>query len=215
MEVEEFVLADGGAEGIEGGGGGAAQEDVAFVVGGGVAEADAHEESVELVLWERICALELVGVLCGDDHEGRVEAVDDAVDADVALVHGFEERSLGARGCSIDLIGEDEVGEDGPWFEGKLCGVAIEDGDAQEIRREHVGGELDAAEGALDGACDGCGEEGFADAGDVLDEEVSACEEATDDAVDGAGVADVHAPEGVAEMTAEVEHAGAGAGCRV
>lgn len=47
---------------------------------------------------------------------------------------------------------------------------------------------MDSVEGAGEAAREGGGEEGLADAWDVLDEHVPACEEAADEAVDGGGV---------------------------
>ena len=44
--------------------------DPRLVTRGRVPEAEAHEEPVELVLGERVRSLELVWILCRDDHEG-------------------------------------------------------------------------------------------------------------------------------------------------
>lgn len=199
LEADDVVAVEDGLEGGEFGGGGASFEDAGFVFGGGVAEGDAGEEAVELVLGEGVGAFELVGVLGGDDHEGGVELEDAAVDADGGLVHGFEEGGLGARGRAVDFVGEDDVGEDWPAAEDEVVGCAVEDAGAQDVAGEHVWGELDAAEGAVDAAGEGGGEDGFADAGDVFDEEVAAGEEAADGAVDGVGVAVVDAGDVVAE----------------
>ena len=57
-------------------------------------------------------------------------------------------------------------------------GVGVVDGDAEHVAGQHVAGELEAVEAAVDGAREGLGEGGFADAGDIFDEQVSARQQA-------------------------------------
>ena len=120
----------------------------------------------------------LDGVLGGDHHEGAGQGVRAAVDGDLALVHGFEQGGLGLGGGAVDLVGQQEVGEDGAGLELEGFGVGVVDGDAEDVAGQHVAGELQAMEAAGDGAGEGLGEGGLADAGDVLDEEMAARQEA-------------------------------------
>ena len=92
---------------------------------------------------------------------------------------------MGARGGAVDFVGEDDVGEDGAGLEVEGLLFLVVDGDAEDVGGEHVGGELDAVELAIDGAGERAGEDGFADAGDVFDEDVPAGDEADEDVGDG------------------------------
>ena len=81
------------------------------------------------------------------DHEERVgELVRLAVDRDLALLHRLEEGGLRARGRTVDLVGQEDVREDGARQEEVLAradGVL-----AVELRRGRVRRELDSLEGA-------------------------------------------------------------------
>ena len=72
------------------------------------------QEPVELALGQRVGALVLDRVLGGDHHERRVERVGRAVDRDLALLHRLEQRRLRLGRGPVDLVAEDDVGEDGP-----------------------------------------------------------------------------------------------------
>ena len=90
-----------------------------------------------------------------------------------------------AAGGAVDFVGEDDVGEDGSGLEVEGLFFLVVDGDAEDVGGEHVGGELDAVEVAVDGASEGAGEDGFTDAGDIFDEDVPAGDEADEDVGDG------------------------------
>ncbi len=78
----------------------------------------------------------------------------------------------GSWGGAVDLVADDDVGEDGARAELELVVRRAVDVDAGEVARQEVGRELDAADLAVDRASQGLGERGLADTGDVLDEEV-------------------------------------------
>ena len=77
----------------------------------GVADAQAHEEAVELGLGQGIGALELDRVLRRDHHERRRQRVGVPVDRDLALLHRLEQRRLRLRRRAVDLVGEHDVRE--------------------------------------------------------------------------------------------------------
>lgn len=191
LDVDDLVGVDDGLERFEHGVAGAEFEEFLFGLFVGVAEGDAHEEAVELVFGEGVGAEEIVGVLGGDDHEGLGEFVALAVHGDHALAHGFEECGLGSWAGAVDFVCEDDAGKEGAALEAHLAGVSGEDGVAEEIGGHHVGGELNAGEGGVDGFGEGGGEERFADARDIFKERVASCEEAAEELVDGIGGAEV------------------------
>lgn len=185
LESDDLFGGHDGLESSQRGAGGIVDQDLGFVVGVGIAEADAHEKAVELGFGEEVGALELVGILGGDDEEGFEEFSGVAVDRDLILAHGLEEGGLGSRGGAVDLVGDEDVAEDGPGLEGELAFVLIPECDAKDVGGDHVGCHLEADDGAIDTAGQCRGEGGLADAWDILDEDVSAGEEADKDAVDG------------------------------
>ena len=101
-----------------------------------------------------------------------------AVDRDLAFIHRFEQGGLGLGGGAVDLVGQQEVAEDGAWLEFESLGVGVVDGDAEDIAGQHIAGELQAMEAAGYRAGKGLGEGGLADAGDILDEKMAARQKA-------------------------------------
>ena len=85
-----------------------------------VSHGQLDEEAVHLGLRERIRALELDGVLGGDDEEGGCEPVGLTFDGDLPLLHGLEQRGLSLRGRPVYLVGEEEVCEYRPLLKNEL-----------------------------------------------------------------------------------------------
>ena len=139
-----------------------------------VAERDAHQEPVHLRLGQRIGAVVLGRVLRRDHHERRGSVVGRVVDRDLALGHRLEQRGLRARRRAVDLVGEHDVREDRPALELEHLAAAVVDRDADDVARQQVAGELDAAKRAAERRREGARERRLADAGDVLDEQVAA-----------------------------------------
>src|SRR5690349_10960031 len=73
---------------------------------------DVEHESVELRFRQRIRALELDRVLRREHMEWLVEPVRLPLDRDPMLLHRFEQRRLRLRRRTIDLVRQDDVGED-------------------------------------------------------------------------------------------------------
>ena len=111
-----------------------------------------------------------------------------ALGGDGGFTHCLEQGGLGAGGGAVDFVGEDDAVEDGSGSELEFGGVAVVDGNADNVGGEEIGSALDSGKGALDGLGKCVGEDGFADTGDVFDEDVSPGEEGDDDAIDGGGV---------------------------
>ncbi len=88
-----------------------------------VVELDLEEEAVELTFGEREDAFVLVRVLRRDDEERVGKLVRLAVDRHLALAHRLEQGSLGAWRRAVDLVGEEDVREDGARHEEVLAGA--------------------------------------------------------------------------------------------
>src|SRR5262249_15449722 len=96
---------------------------------------------------------------------------------DLPLVHRLEQSALRARARAIDLIGENQLMEQRPFFEHELLGLGTIDRDADQVGGEQVTGELDALKRAADRAREGGGQGGLADTGNILDEQMAARDE--------------------------------------
>ena len=109
-----------------------------------ITHADAHQEAVQLALRQRKRALVVDRVLRGQDHEGRAHRMGLAVNRDLAAVHHLEQRRLGLRSGAVDLVGQDDVGEDRPRLEDEFPHVLVVDGHPGDIAGQQVAGELQA-----------------------------------------------------------------------
>lgn len=97
---------------------------------------------------------------------------------------------MGFGGGAIDFVDEGDLGENGAWKEDEALFFAIVDGISEDIGGEQIAGELDPAEVKAEGGGEGLGEDGFSDAGEIFDEEVTACEDTGDGEADGAFFSD-------------------------
>ena len=90
------------------------------------------------------------------------------VHRDLGLAHCFQQATLSFWRRAVDLVGEHNIGKQRSRHELKSLFLAIEDGDADNIRGEQVARELDAFKGAIERAGEAVGQRGLADAGHVF-----------------------------------------------
>jgi hypothetical protein len=102
----------------------------------------------------------------------RRELVRDAVDRHLALLHALEQRGLRLRRGAVDLVDEQDVGEDRPGAELELVRPLVEHVDAGDVGGQQVGSELEARERAVDRARKGFGQARLPHAREVLDDQV-------------------------------------------
>ena len=153
-----------------------------------VVELDLEEEAVELTFGEGEDALVLVRVL-RRDHEERIgKLVRLAVDRHLALAHRLEQGGLGARRRTVDLVGEEDVREDGARHEEVLAGA--DDVLPVELRRRRVRRELDALERRAEHVCDGTGKKGLRASGRAFEEDVAVRDGGDEKQLDGTVLAD-------------------------
>jgi hypothetical protein len=76
-----------------------------------VAQADSHQKSIELRFRQAVGTDLLVRILCRDDKERLGQRMGDPIDADLTLLHGLEQRALRLGTGAIDLIGQQQLGE--------------------------------------------------------------------------------------------------------
>ena len=70
-------------------------------------------------------------------------------DGHLLLLHGFQQRALHLGRGAVDLVGQQQIGEDRSLAGVKVGGLGIEDHGAGQVGGEQVGGELDALEGQV------------------------------------------------------------------
>ena len=142
-----------------------------------VAEAQAAQEAVHLGFGEGIRAVE-IGWVLRRYHEKRTwHRPADAFEGGLVFAHHLEECRLGARGCPVDFIGEDDIGEDRALAELEGAVGRSVNGTAGDVGRQQVRGELDPPECPVDGPCHGFGEGGLAGAGDVFEQDMASTEQ--------------------------------------
>ena len=90
------------------------------------------------------------------------------------FAHAFEQRGLGARRGAVDLVGQQDVGEDRSRPELKRAFPRIVDVCSDDVRGEQVGGELNPAELRIHQPGERLGQSCLADAGHVVEQDVAA-----------------------------------------
>jgi hypothetical protein len=163
-------------------------EDLVHLVLVRVEDLELEEEAIQLRLRQRIGPLHLERVL-GREHEERLlQPVGRLADRDAHVLHRFEQRRLRFRGRAVDLVGEHDVGEDRPRLkleEGAAVRRLLHDVGADDVGRHQVGGELNARERQVQHVGEGVHQARLADAGNALEQHVSAGEQTGHGQADG------------------------------
>ena len=158
---------------------GRVEHDFALGVVVGIVDVDLHQEAVELRFGQRIGALLLDRVLGREHVERARNVVAIAGDRHVVLLHGLQQRRLGARAGAVDLVRHQELTEDrtGDEAEAALAaGAFLEHLAAQDVGRHQVGRELDAARVEPEHDAHGLDQLGLGEAGQADQQRVSAAE---------------------------------------
>ncbi len=165
-------------------------DDPQLVLEARVAERRAHEEAVELRLGKRERALELDRVLGRQQQERLRHRPGVAVDGDLPLRHRLEQRRLRLRHRAVDLVDEDDVGEDRAGAELEVPLALVEDREAGDVGRLQVGRALDARRlDAVDRLRDRARENRLRGAGDVFEQDVASAQERRQDELDPVALA--------------------------
>ena len=113
-----------------------------LLIGAWVVDGDLQHEAVQLGLRQRICSFIFDRVLCRQNGEERRQLVRFAVDGHLTLFHRFEQRGLSFGRRAIDLIGQQQVGEDRPMAQRERRSRHVENVCAGDVGRHQIGGEL-------------------------------------------------------------------------
>ena len=152
-------------------------------------------KSVDLRLGQRVGALGLDRVLGGHHEERARNLAALRADRDLALLHHLEQRRLHLGRRAVDLVGEQEVAEDGAELRVERPGVGAVDAGADEVARHEVRGELDAPELRVERVGEGPDRQGLGEARHALEEQVPAGQECDEHALEHRVLADDDTPD--------------------
>src|SRR5918999_2497018 len=130
---------------------GHAIKDLSFLQPSGVGHHELEHESVHLRLRQGVGALMLDRVLGREHQEQLGKRKGLAADGDLLLLHRLEERALHLGRSPIDLVGKENVGEDGSLLNREVPAPLIVDHGADQIGGKQVGRELNTMESTGDG----------------------------------------------------------------
>ena len=167
-----------------------AADDLGLLAGRRVVHEDLHQEAIPLGLGQGVHALVLDGVLGGHDEERLGDGERLSADGDLVLGHDLEQRRLHLGRSPVDLVGQQEVDEHRAQLDIELLAALAPDARAGDVGRQEVGGELDAGEGAAHGDGEGLHGQGLGQTGHALEQQVPAGEQADQEALDHAVLAD-------------------------
>jgi len=106
------------------------------------------------------------------------------------LLHRLEQRRLGLRWRAVDLVGEQQPGEDGSGAEDELAGTLVVDVAAREVAGQQVRRELGPRVREAQGRRQAVRGDCLSEARQVLDEHVTTREDAREDQSQGIALAD-------------------------
>jgi len=111
-----------------------------------IADCQFDHEAVELRLGQGECAFVLDGILRRDDDERHRQILGFAFERHLVFLHRFQQRGLGLGRRPVDLICQQDVGEDGTLAEDKAVLLVIVHIAAGDVAGQQVWGKLDALE---------------------------------------------------------------------
>src|SRR2546427_7471161 len=183
-------------------------EDLHFLFPRGIADVDPEEEPVHLGLGEWIGAFVLDRVLRRNTEERSVEMERLHFVGGLLLLHRLEQGGLRLRRRAIDLVRQEQMGEDRAAAEDEVARLAIGHVRTGDVRGKEVRGELDPAERESEARGKGLRDQRLREAGHVLDQEVSVPEDRPEHPLEDGPLADDHALHGIEERCAHIGHGG-------
>ena len=156
----------------------------------GITEPDLDEKAIELRFRQRIRALELDRVLRRERGKRRREPMARAVDRDLPLLHRLEQRRLRARRHPVDLVDEQQVGEDRALVQRERARRHVEDVGADDVGRHQVGRALHALELQAHDARERADGQRLGEARHAFEQRVPAADERQQQQVDHLGLPD-------------------------
>src|SRR5207249_43145 len=171
-----------------------------------IADVDPEEEPVHLGLRERVGAFVFDRILRRNDEERPVEGERLALEGRLPFLHRLEQGGLRLRGGPVDLVRQEELGEDRTAAEDEVARLAVVHVGARDVRGQEVRGELDPPEGEAEARREGLRNQRLRQTRHVLDQEVSIAEDRPEHPFEDGPLADDHGFHGVKEGSADRGH---------
>ena len=131
--------------------GGHSFEDGAFLRAVGIVHNDLEHEAVNLGFGQRVGALLFERILGRHDQEGLRQRVGIIAQGHLAFLHRFQQGTLDLGRGAVDFVRQDEVAENGAVLGVETALARVVNHGANDVRRQHVGRELQAVELQLGG----------------------------------------------------------------
>ena len=157
-----------------------------------VAERDAHQKAVKLRFRQRIGAQLVVRVLRGNHKKRRGQGAGFAFDGDLFFFHRLQQRALSFWAGAVDLVSQQHLRKNRSWMKHKRLFAALVNRHAGEVTGHQVGGELHPGELQPKGLCQRVCQGGLANAGHVLNQQVTPGQQAGHAVLCLLGFADDH-----------------------
>ncbi len=125
-----------------------------------------------------------------EHHERLRDRQGAAFEGDLAFLHGFEQCGLGFRRGAIDLVGQQQVGEQRPFAQFELLGLHVVHRMPGDIAGHQVRGELDTCELAAEAAGEGTHQQCLAQPRNAFEQYMAAGDQRGEHIVDHAVLAD-------------------------
>jgi hypothetical protein len=162
-----------------------------------------QHEAVQL----RLGQLERAGLfdgILGGNHQKRHRQFERlAADRHFAFLHRFEHGALRLGGGAIDLVGQQQVGEDRPLLHAELARFLVQNLRTDDVGRQQIDRELDPRELQIHGLGHGVDQQRLGQARHALQHQVAAGEQRDQDAFHHGVLADDHFGHAAADVVAE------------
>ena len=145
-----------------------------------------------------------IGFCVARTRNGRSSGRVTPVRRHLPLLHRLEQRGLRLRRSAVDLVGEQEVGEDRPGPELEVAVALVPDRRAGDVGGEQVRRELDAAEAEPARLGERARGQRLREPGHVLEQDVAVGEQAEQDELELLALADDRALDLVDQAAAEL-----------
>jgi hypothetical protein len=122
-----------------------------------------------------------------------------AADGDLTLAHRLEQGRLHLGRRAVDLVGKQQVVEDGAAIEAEAPVVRTIDLGPGQIRRQEIGGELDAVEIAFEPGGKLLDRRGLGQPGGALDQQMAVGEQGDEQPIDQAALTQ----DGLADLSSQ------------
>ena len=157
-----------------------------------IVHAELQHEAVDLCLRQRVRPLLFDRVL-GRQDKKRVRQIEGLVaQRDLPFLHRLEQRALDLGRRAVDLVGEQQVGEDRSLLDLEVVLVGPVDLGSQQVRRQQVRRELDARKAGVNRFREGLDRRRLGQARNALDQYVAVGDERHQQPIDHVGLTDDH-----------------------